>query len=177
FLHSLVPGEDAADFRKIADVLVPHDERAAPERQPVLTDIRAAHARHLDLQERRVRRDVRQGHLAQLRGRGGDLDRSQCCLRRHTHLCSPPTAADRAGPRAASTIGRSRGYTRRALVSKILCWSSAVNQDTASRQGLLSSNCRPVCGSIVLTPPSISDANITLSTPTVWTNIAMASKL
>src|SRR5437762_11717441 len=72
FLESLEPLEVASGLRKIADVLVPHDERRAAQRQLVLTDVRATHARNLHFQQRSGGWNVRQGEFAKLGGRGSD---------------------------------------------------------------------------------------------------------
>src|SRR5262249_16253910 len=65
----LVRLERFPDPREGADVLVAHDERAVPQRQPVLRHVGSAHARHFDLHQRGVVWNVRQIQLAQLGGR------------------------------------------------------------------------------------------------------------
>ena len=52
--------------------------------------------------------------------------------------------------------------------------SSAVSQSMPSMIGFVSSNQRPVSGSITFTAPIISEANITLSTPATRSSISIA---
>jgi hypothetical protein len=70
-------GEGGADAGEVADVLVPHDDRRAAQRQRVLMHVGSADAGDLDLQQRRVGRDLGQRYFPKLRCCRPDLERGQ----------------------------------------------------------------------------------------------------
>src|SRR6266536_3759006 len=69
--------ERLAGSGQAADVLVPHDQRAAPQRQAVLADVGPTDASDLDLQQRRIVGNRREIQLPQFGGRWSYLYRGQ----------------------------------------------------------------------------------------------------
>src|SRR5439155_8621465 len=69
FLEALAARELAPRLRDVADVLVAHDDRRLRGRGLVELHVGAADAADLDLEQRRVLRDVGHGVFADLRGR------------------------------------------------------------------------------------------------------------